>query len=466
MSRGERGIAVVRTTLDGFAGWAVAHAARLMLGAVAVRAVLAVLAQGHGSDQETYRTWGRALRNHPIADFYAVVPDADHLPGDLWLHAALAHLADPDSAAYPLLLKGVPILADLVIAVALLVMVGRFAGRRAGRASALAYLWCPAPVLVGAVWGQWDQVSIAILIAAVALAIEHPHRLWPAAALATWALLIKPQLALGVVVVLLVAPSGRRLANLLARAAIPALVTAVLLCGPFGVGLTSGARWSLADRLTAAADRYTGVSLGAPNLWTILMPGWHLDDELFLGIPARVLGHVLLAVVLAAAVLLARHAMRTGRMTRPAAAAWAVMIALGGFFMLETRNHERYFMPWLVASILWAALARPLLLRRTLPVVVLGVTTALTVLASQGSLWPGDWRDVTYRILAPIQLVILGILLWLGAAALGRGWRLDLRHGQTQARPPARHGLDGDVGVDRPVRRAPAGARGAGGLSG
>lgn len=466
MYRVEELLVAVRHALCRLVGWSVDRALRLSVLAVVIRVVLAVVVDGHGQDRETYRGWGRALRTHPVADFYAVVPDADHLPGDLWLHALLARAANPDSAAYPLLLKGVPILADLVIAAAMMSLVGWLVGSRAGRATALAYLWCPAPIVVGAVWGQWDHVSIAALLGAVTIAVRSPRRLPLAAAPAAWAVLMKPQLVIGVAVLLVVGVPGRRLATTLARGVIPALATTVLVCGPFQVGIL-GARWSLADRLAVVADRYTGVSLGAPNLWSVVMPGWHLDDERLLGIPARLLGHVLLGLVVAAAVLLALRAIRAGRTRRATAGAWTVMIALGGFFLLETRNHERYVMPWLVASILWVGVAGPARLRRALPIAVFGLSTAVALITALGWLWPVDWRDPTYRTIAAIYLAVFAWLLGCsGGAGPGRGGQLDLRHGQTQDRAAARRGFDGVVGADRPVRGDPAGARGAGRLSG
>lgn len=197
------------------------------------------------------------------------------------------------------------------------------------------------------------------------------------------------------------------------------------------------------------------------------MPGWHLDDERLLGIPARLLGHVLLGLVVTAAVLLALRAIRAGRTRRATAGAWTVMIALGGFFLLETRNHERYVMPWLVASILWVGLAGPVRLRRALPIAVFGFSTAVALITALGWLWPVDWRDPTYRTIAAINLAVFAWLLGCsGGAGPGRGGRLDLRHGQTQDRAAARRGFDGVVGADRPVRGDPAGARGAGRLSG
>lgn len=80
MYRVEELLVAVRHALCRLVGWSVDRAARLAVLAVVLRVALAVLVDGHGPDRETYRGWGRALRTHPVADFYAVVPDADHCP--------------------------------------------------------------------------------------------------------------------------------------------------------------------------------------------------------------------------------------------------------------------------------------------------------------------------------------------------------------------------------------------------
>ncbi|GMA19609.1 hypothetical protein GCM10025862_16300 [Arsenicicoccus piscis] len=93
----------------------------LLLGALLARVVLVYTSPGHGYDQLTFWRWAGALAHHSIGEFYSIVPDADHLPGDLYVHAALARVADAsqglqDQKRYVLLVKWCALTFDVVLA--------------------------------------------------------------------------------------------------------------------------------------------------------------------------------------------------------------------------------------------------------------------------------------------------------------------------------------------------------------
>ncbi len=132
---------------------------------------------------------------------------ANYPPGYLyvlWLLGSLAtplggRLGMPADRALLLLLKVPPIAADLAIAVLLYRAARRWHGPRAGLVAAALYLIVPVTWYDSALWGQMDAVGALVMLAAVLLLLDGWSE--PAAALATFGVLIKPQDALALVIV-------------------------------------------------------------------------------------------------------------------------------------------------------------------------------------------------------------------------------------------------------------------------
>src|SRR5438105_5376528 len=180
----------------------------------------------------------------------------------LWL------LGNASAAALPLLLKMPAILADLGIAFILYWAARRWLGERAGLIAAALYLFIPVTWYDSALWGQVDAVGALLLIASLVLLIER--RSEPAIALAILAILVKPQEAIGLVVVLpalvrrhLILPGSRR--RLLSSAAAGAAAL-VLPLVPFDIGGVTG----LLRLFQSDADRYSVLSANAFNLWALV----------------------------------------------------------------------------------------------------------------------------------------------------------------------------------------------------
>lgn len=173
---------------------------RWLLG-LAVLVRLALLRRpGHAFDLGTYASWGATLAHRPWSEFYAVAQGPDHLPGDVLLHGLLARGYEflggtTGSAGYVLAVRLVAIGADLACAALLVVLLAPRLGRRA-RLVALGYLLCPASWLISAGWGQWDAVGVSLLLGALVVLTRRPDHWWVGIALLTWAVLVKPQLAL------------------------------------------------------------------------------------------------------------------------------------------------------------------------------------------------------------------------------------------------------------------------------
>ena len=342
--------------------------AALGLGLV-VRLMLAPLGW-HGYDMFTFADWAWQLLEEPRSQFYAApleVP-GDHLPGDLtimWVIAHLTHLVAPDldffKPPYVMILKLVPILCDLLLAIGILRIASLVTNqRRAILIGALAAL-NPLSIMVSAVWGQWDSVSMMLVVWAILLVLRR--RVAWALPLLAYACLLKPQLGLLIplfaiadVRMPLPVSSGRRALWDCLRGWIASGIASVALvlgaCLPFGVGLPGMAtRYTIPERIGYALDRYDGTSLGAWNLWYLVFPDIRWDGELSpLGVSYHGIGFALLAmgvvVALAGAIRIEPW---------PVALAWGSVLAMMATFMLPTRAHERYLFPAVIlALMLWA----------------------------------------------------------------------------------------------------------------
>jgi dolichyl-phosphate-mannose-protein mannosyltransferase len=369
----------------------------LLLGAgLALRLVLAFVLfpnQGYAGDIGQFWQWATALAAHGPGSFYGSVSSANYPPGYLYILWPIGILGEPA------LLKLPAILADIAIAALLYAGGTRWLGPRVGLVAAGLFLFLPVTWYDSALWGQIDAIGTMVVLAALLLLIEG----WSEAALATavLAVLIKPQYAIGLGVVVpvlvrrhLIRPGsgpvpvmGPRLARIdaalggllsdqgprrLASSAVAAGLVAIIALLPFDIAVYAPA--SLADVpvighvagllglfgrlgsefsvLTANAFNPWALA-GSPNLASVVGGGsgsW-LGDSLPVlgGIPAVTAGAALLVAVgaLVAAGLLVRDG--------------AVPILLGftvlalAFFVLPTRVHERYLFPFFATAALLAA---------------------------------------------------------------------------------------------------------------
>ena len=182
--------------------WAVFFAG--LAAALILRLFLAARVRGYNTDINCFTSWSERMFTMGPARFYDPDYFCDYPPGYmllLWLVAALRRLLGIglDSPAYLILLKLMPILADLAGAV----LVWRIARRRLSENGAmllgLMMAFNPAAIVNSAAWGQIDGV-LALFIALCALYAADgryiPALLWFGAAL-----LVKPQ-------ALLMGPAG------------------------------------------------------------------------------------------------------------------------------------------------------------------------------------------------------------------------------------------------------------------
>jgi hypothetical protein len=364
--------------MSGIREWARANWVILLGASLLFRLLIAPFAYGFQYDMDTFGNWGYNLSALPLDQFYARADGPDHLPGDLYIHAVLAEgfqffggenfLGD----SYRYLLKVVPSVMDILLAVLIWAFARRLVGEGFAREGALLYALNPATIFLSAIWGQWDVVSSLIMLAGLVIVWARPAKWLFAIPVLAWAVLIKPPLALlcliGLLTLVLVDLRRGlglpeivrfRIASVLAAAVI-GVATIVVLILPFDTGLPGmDTRWSLLDRVEVAVDLYPNTTLGAANIWMIPLgsPDRISDvDDQFFGLTPQGWGTVFFAVAL---LYVAATIMMRWRMIRPIdLVVWAMATANYAYFLLPTRSHERYLYPAVLLLILLATLCR------------------------------------------------------------------------------------------------------------
>jgi hypothetical protein len=371
--------------------------ALLVLGAgLALRVVLAFVVfpgAGYAGDLGQFWQWAQALAANGPGSFYATVSSANYPPLYLYVLWLLGAVGAPD------LIKLPPILADIGIAAIVYAVGRRTWGERVGLLAAALFLFLPVSWYDSALWGQVDAAGTLLVLAALVLLLDG----WSEAALAlaVLAVLVKPQYAIGLGIVIpilirrhllrpgsgpspVLRPSLARLdaalggllddqgPRRLVTSALLAVTAAIVVLLPFDIAVFAPA--SLADvpvighvagllglfgRLggefsVLTANAFNPWALvGDPSLAQVLAGSsgsWLPDSLPVLGaVSAVTVGAVMLVGVglLIAIGLLVRDGL--------------VPIMLGftilalAFFVLPTRVHERYLFPFFAAAALLAA---------------------------------------------------------------------------------------------------------------
>ena len=393
----------------------------IVLAAAGLRLLVAPFSAGH-FDNAIMQTWSQALTDHPLGQFYGLALDVpkDHLPGDLWLLYALGTLAGgtPSVAVLRLLAGG----ADLAIGILVYTIARRCASPLTAALAAGVFLLGPAPILISSLWGQWDAISTALLMAAVLLALRGRHVAIGAWIVLAYACLIKPQLAI-VAPFLLVLAWRREKMKGIGNAVLGAAGGAVFVQGvamPFGVGWPgTGQALTVPGLIQQSVDQYNAISLGAHNVWGLLIgrAAPPADGELLVGgMSYRTAGMIAFVTVWVVALAIAI-------LIRDAEAAFFLgsSIALVAMFVFQTRMHERYLFP-APPFILLAAVPMH---RVRAPAIVLHLVFFLNVFITFGYWNPGlvptgMQTDTVIRLNAIALILVLAHLIAVGLLAIRR----------------------------------------------
>ena len=296
----------------------------LLATAVLVRwLVLAV--PGHGGDVAVVAAWAERLANVGPWGFY---------DGGFSIYPTLLYLYWPvglvlDGDALGITIKGLSLIFDLAIGIVLYRMGRSSVGPAIGLACAALFLFNPAVLLAGPIWGQIDSAGTLIFL--LALAATAGRRFGWAGALAVLAGLTKPQFGLVLLPVVFVAlsePDGAAVRRAVARVLGAGVAVALLVMGP--LRLTP---WRYLEMLGSTADMKPVTSANAFNPWGLLL-GFSEPDGLLLWVGAA-------ALVIGLALSLLPLRRRRDLATLLAVGTFLVF----AFYFLPTRVHERYLFP-------------------------------------------------------------------------------------------------------------------------
>jgi Gpi18-like mannosyltransferase len=310
----------------------------LLVAGLALR-LLVLPMPGHGGDLSVMSRWAENLAawgpflfyQHDTAIYPALLPF-------LW---PLGVLLDGEGLSYAI--KGISIPFDLALGVLLYAVVAHRTDQGRGLLAGGLYLLNPAAIIGGPLWGQVDSAGTLFYLAAlVALAAGQ---FAGSGALTALAGLSKPQfglVALPLAVVTLQRWRQGHGPRPLVLAAVGGGVTALAICLVFGL---SPFRWL--ELLQDAAERHPETSLGAFNIWALLV-GFKVPDE-----PYVAIGGLLLVAGIIGSLLPLRRGSDL-----------ATLLAVGlflafAFYFLPTRVHERYLFPALALAAPFAAVDRP-----------------------------------------------------------------------------------------------------------
>ncbi|MDD3212526.1 MAG: phospholipid carrier-dependent glycosyltransferase [Eubacteriales bacterium] len=166
-----------------------------MVAAFVLRLVLGANVEGYQVDMNCFSAWSLHMADAGPTGFYADGYFCDYPPGYmllLWPVGALIRaIGYADSLQTRLLVKAVPILCDMVGAMALFAYVKKRIPLKAAAFVGLLFAFSPAALVNGAAWGQVDTLLALLLFFTAITAME---RNWRAALpLYVAAALVKPQ---------------------------------------------------------------------------------------------------------------------------------------------------------------------------------------------------------------------------------------------------------------------------------
>ncbi|MBN1313554.1 MAG: hypothetical protein JXB30_19265 [Anaerolineae bacterium] len=318
---------------------------------------------GHPGDLASLANWAAELDAHGLSAVY-MTSDANYPPLALailaisrWGYGAMGggDLAGP---LWWMMLKLPPILADMGIAL----LIGRLAQRCREPFWPMASMALnPALIYLSAWWGQYESLYMLGALASLVAAIEH-RSWWAGIALALGMMVKLQAVAIAPLVILLVLASPQRIVPLL-QFGLGLALQLVLSLGPF-VWLGQGEL--VARRLVAVIAGPNWLTINALNVWYLATGSagnwaynapvaWPDTTPVAAGIPARMIGTVMLAVWVIGVLALAWRALSQAssssflseggddkKSQRDEIACLAGALLYLGMFLWPTQAHERY----------------------------------------------------------------------------------------------------------------------------
>jgi dolichyl-phosphate-mannose-protein mannosyltransferase len=296
----------------------------LVLLAAALVRIAGLAGPGHGGDIQAFMDWAEGAAKFGLGGYYANGGSSNY-PPMLYLLWPLGVALDGPALQFAIRTLSIPF--DLGLGALLFQVARSITGRDGdGLLGAGFYLFNPAVVLVGPMWGQVDGMGALPMVGSI-VAVAH-RRLALAGVLAVLAGLVKPQFGIAAIVLLglglawLPSRAGLRDVAVLGLASLLAWV-AVLV--PLGLGPLS-----YLDLMGDTFGQYPYISQFGFNPWGMIF-GFTDDDAAWFRV-----GTALAIGGIAGSLWLLRH-----RRDLVGLLGISVLIGLAIYF-LPTRVHERY----------------------------------------------------------------------------------------------------------------------------
>ena len=317
----------------------------VLLGALAIRVLLAFTVEGYGVDMGCFGAWAGKMAAGGPSNFYEAGYFCDYPPAYmlvLWLFGLLGRLLGlgTGSMAFQGWMKLAPIACDLALAAVCFA----FAKKRLGEGTALGVAALlalnPAFIVTSSCWGQIDSV-LALLL--VLMLLEAQAGKWHIAIpIFALAVLAKPQAGLlaplGVAALLKETRLNEKRGKSVGFGLLGGVAVTLAVVLPFAWG-ENIFTW-LVDKYAATLSGYPHATLSTGNLMFLLGGNW-VDESTALigGITYGQIGLVLMVLSFAAG--MAVYFMGKGRSHLFLAAALTMQL----LFALTTKMHERYILP-------------------------------------------------------------------------------------------------------------------------
>lgn len=325
----------------------------------------------HRPDMVLFLRWTRGLTEHGLGGFYDKESFCDYAPLSVLMFRGVGAIgsaiwgAAPFDGQIQFLIKTPAMLADVLIAILVLIEARRLIGPRAAVLAGGLYFLNPFSIYDSAYWGQVDAVFTSLILVSLMCVAR---RWWPASgAFAAAAMLAKFQTIAILPIILFEAYRlGRwRAVGMLAIAGI---VTFASVLAPFAFHGT--AREALTRSYVNVVGQYHELSKNAYNVWHLVGSPLSADTCVPTGVTRLVAqGRIdfpaneswllkftwraisLIVFSLVVAVILSLYSLRPGELNRFGAAG---LLALA-FFLFPTEMHERYAFPAIAFLAVWAA---------------------------------------------------------------------------------------------------------------
>ena len=412
----------------------------LLMGALALRLVLAIVVRGYGVDMGCFSAWAGKMAAGGAANFYEAGYFCDYPPGYMLVLGLLGKIAAIFGISFgtvsgELLLKSVPVFCDILLALVVYRAAERVTGRRAALGMAALIALNPSFVIAGACWGQIDAVLCVMLVLVLLYAMEGKwHIAIPVFALAV---LAKPQAGLlaplGVVSLVrdvVRRKEARKRAGIGLALGVAATAAIVL---PFSPNQDS-IFW-IVDKYVETLSSYAYATLSTGNLMFLLGGNWTPNEQvLFGGVTYGLLGGVLMALSFAFGIFVYLRGKDRKNLLLSGAATLQLIFVLG------SKMHERYILPALVLLLLAYAHAPDV--RLLLACVLASAATAVNVgavLTFEHLVAPNLWLG--YAV-GTMQLIAAGLTVW-ASVRLSMG-KEPVRLKAPAPREKAQDGEDGE----------------------